>query len=188
MVDPGILVGGWGLILRTVKVFKCNAICNITYILQISLFATPFLQLSLLPVSLFHSLYNVEWLCLISQTARHDFPGQPLGGSNPLTPTPGAATDVIVSFHFLMLTCAGSSRGGGARRLRRKFSPVDEGPYLCTKSAPPRPMITKLPRGCMPPDPLAVERLWCLIRCLHHDVWIGPLSDITNAPPPSKWL
>ena len=60
-------------------------ICNITYIFQISLSATPVLQISLLTVSLFHSLYLNDYL--ISQTARHNFPGdRALGGGNPRLP------------------------------------------------------------------------------------------------------
>ena len=40
----------------------------------------------------------------------------------------------------------------------------------------------------MPLDlPLAVEHLWCMRRCLHHNVWKGPLSDKYEPPNPKGW-
>ena len=50
--DLGIFVWG-GTDLENSESMLCNTICNTTYILQISLFATPFLQISLLTVHYF---------------------------------------------------------------------------------------------------------------------------------------
>ena len=65
--DLGILIGGGDL--------------ENSESITATLFATPFLQISLLPVSLFHSLYLNDYY-LISQTTRHNltFLGSPGGG------------------------------------------------------------------------------------------------------------
>ena len=79
-------MGGGGIHLENNESITATLICNTTYILQISPFATPFLQIHYKTVSPVHLLYLNDYVSLVKQHIT-TFLGSP-GGVPPILDPP----------------------------------------------------------------------------------------------------
>ena len=76
---------GWGCWSWEQWMYNCNTICNITYKYAPNLCLQHYCpNFTINCFTILLALF--EWLCLISQTTRHNFPGQPLGWRGVKTP------------------------------------------------------------------------------------------------------